>query len=251
MFAATQGQTKGPTPEFEAAAWHQFPPRCCRCRLVHRFRWMRAMLLRDNRIGDVNIIGNLVSGRLLQRGWAPRATLWLGFGVMALGSTLAFATFTDAWPWLRFAGMLLFSGVGGLVPGTLFSLAVRLAPGETITVNGYAFRFDGVKDHQGPNYVAQRGTLEVSHDGFVEVLHPEKRIYRVQQNPMTEAAISGNAFRDLYVALGEPLDAGAWAVRIYHKPMIRWVWFGALMMAFGGLLSILDKRYRLKVAGGR
>ena len=128
---------------------------------------------------------------------------------------------------------------------------VRLAPGETITVNGYAFRFDGVKDHQGPNYVAQRGTLEVSHDGFVEVLHPEKRIYRVQQNPMTEAAISGNAFRDLYVALGEPLDAGAWAVRIYHKPMIRWIWFGALMMAFGGLLSMLDKRYRLKSAGGR
>jgi cytochrome c-type biogenesis protein CcmF len=128
---------------------------------------------------------------------------------------------------------------------------VRLAPGESITVNGYAFRFDGVKDHQGPNYVAQRGTLEVSHDGFVEVLHPEKRIYRVQQSPMTEAAITGNTFRDLYVALGEPLDAGAWAVRIYHKPMIRWIWFGALMMALGGLLSMLDKRYRLKSAGGR
>ncbi|MES3041248.1 MAG: heme lyase CcmF/NrfE family subunit [Pseudomonadota bacterium] len=128
---------------------------------------------------------------------------------------------------------------------------VRLAPGESITVNGYAFRFDGVKDHQGPNYVAQRGTLQVSHDGFVEVLHPEKRIYRVQQSPMTEAAITGNSFRDLYVALGEPLDAGAWAVRIYHKPMIRWIWFGALLMALGGLLSMLDKRYRLNAAGGR
>lgn len=128
---------------------------------------------------------------------------------------------------------------------------VRLAPGESITVNDYTFRFEGVADHQGPNYVAQRGTLTVSHDGFVETLHPEKRIYRVQQNPMTEAAISGNAFRDLYVALGEPLDAGAWAVRIYHKPMIRWIWFGALMMALGALLSMLDKRYRLKAAGGR
>ena len=128
---------------------------------------------------------------------------------------------------------------------------VRLAPGESITVNDYSFRFKGVADHQGPNYVAQRGTLTVSHDGFVETLHPEKRIYRVQQNPMTEAAISGNAFRDLYVALGEPLDAGAWAVRIYHKPMIRWIWFGALMMALGALLSMLDKRYRLKAAGGR
>jgi len=78
----------------------------------------------------VNMVGNMASGRLLQRGWLPRSTLWLGFGAMALGSTLAFATFTDGWPWLRFAGVLLFSGVGGLVPGTLFSLAVRLAPGE-------------------------------------------------------------------------------------------------------------------------
>ncbi len=78
----------------------------------------------------VNMGGNMASGRLLQRGWLPRATLWLGFGAMALGSTLAFAAFTDGQPWLRFAGVLLFSGVGGLVPGTLFSLAVRLAPGE-------------------------------------------------------------------------------------------------------------------------
>lgn len=78
----------------------------------------------------VNMGGNMVSGRLLQRGWAPRSTLWLGFGAMALGSTLAFAAFTEGWPWLRFTGVLLFSGVGGLVPGTLFSLAVRLAPGE-------------------------------------------------------------------------------------------------------------------------
>ncbi|MBM3386565.1 MAG: MFS transporter, partial [Betaproteobacteria bacterium] len=78
----------------------------------------------------VNMGGNLAAGRLLQRGWRPRSTLWLGFGAMALGSTLAFAAFTEAWPWLRFAGVLVFSGLGGLVPGTLFSLAVRLAPGE-------------------------------------------------------------------------------------------------------------------------
>ncbi len=78
----------------------------------------------------VNMGGNMASGRLLQRGWPPRATLWLGFGAMALGSTIAFAAFTEGWPWLRYAGVLLFSGLGGLVPGTLFSLAVRLAPGE-------------------------------------------------------------------------------------------------------------------------
>ncbi|MFM7025966.1 MAG: CynX/NimT family MFS transporter [Limnohabitans sp.] len=78
----------------------------------------------------VNMGGNMASGRLLQRGWQPRSTLWLGFGAMALGSTMAFASFTEGWPWLRFSGVLLFSGVGGLVPGTLFWLAVRLAPGE-------------------------------------------------------------------------------------------------------------------------
>ncbi len=78
----------------------------------------------------VNMVGNMASGRLLQRGWAPRSTLWLGFAAMALGSTLAFAVFTEGWPWLRFMGVLVFSGLGGLVPGTLFSLAVRLAPGE-------------------------------------------------------------------------------------------------------------------------
>ncbi len=123
---------------------------------------------------------------------------------------------------------------------------VRLAPGQELAVGDYRFQFEGVTDHQGPNYVAQRGTLTVSHGGWSQVLHPEKRVYRVQQNPMTEAAISGNLWRDLYVALGEPLDQGAWAVRVYHKPMVRWMWFGALFMALGGVLSMLDKRYRLR-----
>ncbi|MEK7346776.1 MAG: MFS transporter [Pseudomonadota bacterium] len=81
-------------------------------------------------VAAVNMGGNMASGRLLQRAWRPRSTLWLGFGAMALGSTVAFAAFTEGWPWWRFAGMLLFSGVGGLVPGTLIFLAVRLAPGE-------------------------------------------------------------------------------------------------------------------------
>jgi MFS family permease len=104
----------------------------------------------------VNIIGNLVSGRLLQRGWAPRATLWLGFGAMALGSTVAFAALTEGQPWLRFAGVLLFSGVGGLVPGTLFSLAVRLAPGEqqVATTVGWVQQLSALGQFVGPPGVA-------------------------------------------------------------------------------------------------
>ena len=104
----------------------------------------------------VNMAGNMVSGRLLQRGWAPRATLWLGFGAMALGSTVAFASLTETLPWLRFAGVLLFSGVGGLVPGTLFSLAVRLAPGEqqVATTVGWLQQLSALGQFVGPPVVA-------------------------------------------------------------------------------------------------
>ena len=104
----------------------------------------------------VNIMGNMASGRLLQRGWAPKATLWLGFGAMALGSTVAFASFTEGLPWWRFAGVLLFSGVGGLVPGTLFSLAVRLAPGEqqVATTVGWVQQLSALGQFVGPPVVA-------------------------------------------------------------------------------------------------
>jgi len=103
-----------------------------------------------------NMVGNMASGRLLQRGWAPSATLWLGFGAMALGSTVAFAAFTEGWPWLRFAGVLLFSGVGGLVPGTLFSMAVRLAPGEqqVATTVGWVQQLSALGQFAGPPVVA-------------------------------------------------------------------------------------------------
>ncbi len=126
---------------------------------------------------------------------------------------------------------------------------VRLVPGQALVINDYSFRFDGVREVPGPNYTAQRGHLVVSRGDWQAELNPEKRIYRVQQNPMTEAAIVGNTWRDLYVALGEPLDGEAWAVRVYHKPMIRWVWCGALLMALGGVLATLDRRYRLRTRG--
>ncbi len=104
----------------------------------------------------VNMLGNMASGRLLQRGWAPRATLWLGFAAMALGSTVAFTTLTEGQPWLRFAGVLVFSGVGGLVPGTLFSLAVRLAPGEqqVATTVGWVQQMSALGQFVGPPLVA-------------------------------------------------------------------------------------------------
>lgn len=100
----------------------------------------------------VNMGGNMASGRLLQRGWLPRSTLWLGFTAMALGSTLAFAAFSQSWPWLRYIGVLVFSGLGGLVPGTLFSLAVRLAPGEqqVATTVGWVQQLSALGQFMGP-----------------------------------------------------------------------------------------------------
>ena len=122
---------------------------------------------------------------------------------------------------------------------------VRMAPGETVEIADYRFTFLGVSRVEGPNYVASRGDFEVKSGETTVRLHPEKRSYRVQRNMMTEAAIDPGWSRDLYVALGEPMENRAWSVRLYCKPFIRWIWFGGLMMMAGGMLSVSDRRYRL------
>ncbi|HEB81097.1 MAG TPA: c-type cytochrome biogenesis protein CcmF, partial [Chromatiales bacterium] len=128
---------------------------------------------------------------------------------------------------------------------------VNMAPGDSVTLAGYTFRFEGVTKVRGPNYTATQGAVAVSRAGRrVALLHPQKRIYIVQTGPMTDAGIQSGLFRDLYVSLGEPTGDGAWAMRIYYKPMVRWIWLGALFMALGGLLAAADRRYRLAVARG-
>jgi cytochrome c-type biogenesis protein CcmF len=124
---------------------------------------------------------------------------------------------------------------------------VKMSVGDSTTVRGYTFTFKGMKEVQGPNYVASRGQMEITRNGaHVDDLQPEKRIYRVQQNPMTEAAISAGLTRDLYVSMGEEVEGGAWIVRVYVKPFIDWIWGGCLLMAGGGLLAVMDRRYRRK-----
>ncbi|WP_213663784.1 heme lyase CcmF/NrfE family subunit [Stutzerimonas stutzeri] len=125
---------------------------------------------------------------------------------------------------------------------------LRLAPSESLELGGYQFVFEGAQHHEGPNYTSDRATIRVlDGDRQIAVLHPEKRLYTVQQMPMTEAGIDAGFTRDLYVALGEPLGDGAWAVRVHIKPFVRWIWLGGLMMAFGGMLAASDRRYRVKV----
>jgi len=124
---------------------------------------------------------------------------------------------------------------------------LRMAPGDTYTVAGYEFTFHGVRRYEIDNYIATRGGFSVRAQAgdYRAEMFPEKRTYRVQQSPMTEAAIDAGLTRDLFIALGEPLDdQGAWAVRIYYKPFIRWIWLGAIIMALGGVFAASDRRYR-------
>ncbi len=121
---------------------------------------------------------------------------------------------------------------------------LRIEQGQSYRLGGYDFMFKGAERAKGPNYIADRGEVVVSRDGtHLTTLYPEKRNYRSGM-PMTEAGIDAGLTRDLFVALGEPLgDGGAWSLRIYHKPFVRWIWLGGLLMSLGGLLAALDKRY--------
>jgi cytochrome c-type biogenesis protein CcmF len=132
-----------------------------------------------------------------------------------------------------------------MVKGYEVERDMRMSPGDTANVGGYDFHFDGIREEPGPNYTAAIGHFSVSRNGSpVDKMEPEKRMYTVQTMPMTEAAISPGLTHDLYVSLGEPVSAQAWAVRIYIKPFVQWVWAGCLMMAAGGFLALLDPRYR-------
>ncbi len=123
---------------------------------------------------------------------------------------------------------------------------VRMGPGDEVQLGDYRFVFDSMDEYRGPNFDSTRGHFDVYwKDEFVARMNPEKRTYHASRQVMTEAAIDAGFWRDLYVAMGEPLKASnAWAVRIYFKPGIRWIWLGALIMALGGALALSDKRYR-------
>ena len=133
-----------------------------------------------------------------------------------------------------------------LVKGYESERDVRMEPGDIVELGGYTFRLDGVRDVRGPNYVAARAQIQVSRGGrAVTVLYPEKRIYTVQNMPMTEAAIDPGFTRDLYVSLGDSVSATAWIVRVQHKPFVDWIWGGCLLMALGGAIAASDRRYRV------
>ncbi len=142
-------------------------------------------------------------------------------------------------------------GIGIFIFGVVFTNAfsdekeVGVVLGKGVELAGYTFTLQNVRGVQGPNYRAMQGNVLVEKNSQpVTRLYPEKRIYTVQQNPMTEAGIQSGFFRDLYVALGEPISEREWGLRIYYRPFVQWIWLGALLMAIGGILGAADKRYR-------
>ncbi|WP_434356257.1 heme lyase CcmF/NrfE family subunit [Parasalinivibrio latis] len=124
---------------------------------------------------------------------------------------------------------------------------VKMAPGESIVLQGYTFKFASLRENDGPNYDGWIADFDIlKGDKKINTLHAEKRFYNVARSMMTEAALDRGFTRDLYVAMGEQLPDGAWAVRIYYKPFVRWIWAGSLFMAIGGAFAISDKRYRFR-----
>ncbi|MDE0952835.1 MAG: heme lyase CcmF/NrfE family subunit [Halioglobus sp.] len=138
--------------------------------------------------------------------------------------------------------------VTGVVATSQYSVEhdLKMRPGDVRDLAGYDFRFIDVMQVRGPNFVAEEARFEVTRDGVpVAIMMPQKRRYLATGSVMTEAAIDAGLFRDLYVAMGEPVGSGgAWAMRLHYKPMVRWMWLGAILMAAGAFTAALDKRYR-------
>ncbi|MFM9835400.1 MAG: heme lyase CcmF/NrfE family subunit [Methylophilaceae bacterium] len=146
---------------------------------------------------------------------------------------------------LAHLGLAIFIIGVAMVKGYESEQDIRMQTGDTIKVRGFDFTFNGATPNIGPNYESMKGLFYVSKNGReVAILTPEKRFYPVQGSIMTEASVSAGLVRDLYVSLGEHLEDGAWSVRIYIKPFVQWIWLGAILMALGGVLALIDKRYR-------
>jgi cytochrome c-type biogenesis protein CcmF len=221
--------------------------------LALRLRWALAISA-ITAIALPLLLGNLtpmIGLGLFLAFWVFASTAQLVYQRMRqseVGFIAAIGASSRSWWGMVFAhlGIAVFVLGVTVVKGFESEIAVKMHPGDVAHLAGYDFTFDGVESRNGPNYTANHGQIHVSKNSVLRtVLEPEKRLYTVTNMPMSEAGISPHLIHDLYASLGEPLDGGAWSVRIYHKPMVEWIWFGCLMMAFGGLLAMSDKRYRL------
>ena len=266
LFADAAGLGKisvGP-PYFNAVFLPLMAPLALLVGLAAAVNWKRARVTDMTRRLRLPLLLSLVVAALLIWQWATDIGLvvlvggWLGCWtlVAALAEPTRRLRLTGRLP-RGVAGMAIAHvGFGAMVLGitfvSLFSVErdVRLAPGQSADVAQFRFQFDGIEPIQGPNYDADRGTIRVYRDDdLVTTLYPEKRFYRGAQQLMTDASVRHSLSRDLYASLGEPIgDAGEWAIRLYVKPMMLWVWLGAVIMTLGGILAASDRRYRARPA---
>jgi cytochrome c-type biogenesis protein CcmF len=213
-----------------------------------------AQVLRERRWTAAAAVAGAVAVPFAMGQWMATAALGsaLALGIAASVVEQSIARARAARPPLSFWGMqLAHMGIAVCIAGITMVVSyqqekdVRMEPGDTVAVGGYTFRLVGVKEVRGPNYTAQRGEFDVSRGAQPGVtLRPEKRNYFSSSMPMTNAAIDAGLTRDLYVSLGEPLGGGAWAVRVYYKPFVDWIWAGGFLMALGGVLSAIHRRHR-------
>ena len=187
--------------------------------------------------------------------WLSSLGFLLAFWVIASGVLQIIRQAKAGKPTRSFIGMqVAHLGIAVFVIGVTMVGAyqeekdVRMLAGESVSVGGYQIQLQGVSAVPGPNYKAMQGTFLLTRNGKLEAtMYPEKRSYFSSTMPMTEAASDVGLTRDIYVSLGEELEDKAWAVRVYYKPFVDWIWFGCLLMALGGVLAISDKRYRMKL----
>ena len=220
-------------------------------------RWKHTPLVLFRKVGLLGLAA-LVVGVVVPLIVAGAFKLGAALAI-AFGAWVALAHVAD---WRRRAGTLTRSYVGMTVAHIGFAVTLvgigvtsefsreldaRMAPGDRVELDGVVWEFTALSQVQGPNYVADRG--EFTANG--RVLIAEKRRYTMGGQVMTEAGIAAGFWRDLFVALGEPLADGSWGVRINHKPFVRWVWLGALLVAFGAVWAASDPRYRRLAARTR
>jgi cytochrome c-type biogenesis protein CcmF len=175
---------------------------------------------------------------------------WIGFSTInALILRLkqrGFRRFGPSYLGMLVAHMGVAVTVIGIAVSSGFGLQqdVKMVPGEQVMLAGMPIQFVSESSLTGPNYQGTKACFKLGVGAKSRIIFPEKRIYNVGKMPMTDSAIDVNVFRDIYVALGEPLGTDAWSVRLYYKPLVRWIWGGGFFMMFGGLLVLTDRRYR-------
>jgi len=225
-------------------------------------RWKGDKWSRISRIMSLYFVISLVLGLLLPFLIEEKLNLTTGLG-LAAALWIAITTLSDLFSRLSqklrlslsYAGMIMAHfGVAVFIAGVTVTMTysvekdLRVVPGSSYNIAGYDFRFMGTRKVKGENYIADEAVVEVwSGDEKSGELFPQKRVYSGKSNPMTDASIDKSFFRDLYGALGEELEGGAWSMRVYYKPLIRWIWLGCIFMTIGGVLAVSDRRYRQTV----